>query len=74
MASVQQGWARYALIAELAERLRERPFGRTALQKLTYLLQELHGVDTGYEFPLHTYGPYSSGLPRTWTPLPSCRA
>lgn len=62
MASVQQGWAQYALIAELAERLRDRPFGRTALQKLTYLLQELHGVDTGYEFPLHTYGPYSSDL------------
>jgi len=62
MASVQQGWAQYALIAEFAERLREQPFGRTALQKLMYLLQELHGVDTGYEFPLHTYGPYSSDL------------
>jgi hypothetical protein len=62
MTSVQIGWAQYALIAEFAERLRHQPFGRTALQKLTYLLQELHGVDTGYEFPLHTYGPFSSDL------------
>ncbi|HEX8361968.1 MAG TPA: hypothetical protein VF613_17755 [Longimicrobium sp.] len=62
MAGGQQTWNQYALIIELAERMQGRPFGRTALQKLTYLLQELHGVDTGYEFPLHTYGPYSSDL------------
>ena len=62
MADVQQSWNQYALVAELAERMQGRPFGRTALQKLTYLLQELHGVETGYEFPLHTYGPYSSDL------------
>ena len=62
MDSVQKAWNQYALIVELAERLEGRPFGRTALQKLTYLLQELRGVDVGYEFPLHTYGPYSSEL------------
>ena len=62
MADVQQSWNQYALVAELAVRMKGHPFGRTALQKLTYLLQELYGVDTGYEFPLHTYGPYSSDL------------
>jgi hypothetical protein len=62
MGSVQHAWDQYALVVELAARMKGRPFGRTALQKLTYLLQELHGVDVGYEFPLYTYGPYSSEL------------
>lgn len=38
------------------------PLGKTALQKLTYFLQEVHGIDCGYDFTLHTYGPYSSQL------------
>ncbi len=62
MNSVQDVWNQYALVAELATRMEGRPFGRTALQKLTYLLQDLHEVNTGYDFPLHTYGPYSSEL------------
>lgn len=62
MSNVQHSWNQYALVAELAARMEGRPFGRTALQKFTYLLQELHGVDAGYDFPLYTYGPYSSEL------------
>ncbi len=57
-------WKRYGLIAELAERLEGKcpQFGKTALQKLIFLLQELYGVDCDYEFSLYTYGPYSSRL------------
>lgn len=62
MSNEQLSWNQYGLVAELAARMQGRPFGRTALQKLTYLLQELHGVDAGYDFPLYTYGPYSSEL------------
>jgi len=37
-------------------------FGKTALQKLVYLMQEVHGIDCGYEFTLYTYGPFSAQL------------
>ena len=55
---------RYGLIAELAHRMAKRgfAFGKTALQKLLFFLQELFGVDTGYEFSLYTYGPFDSTL------------
>lgn len=55
----------YGLIAELAQSaidVHGTPFGKTALQKLVYFLQEVEGVDCGYDFTLYTYGPFSSGL------------
>lgn len=57
-------WNRYALIVELSDRLKNRcpQFGKTVLQKMVYLLQELYGVDCGYRFDLYTYGPFSSEL------------
>ena len=55
-------WERYALIVELAQRLqgKHQQFGKTALQKLIYFLQEVYNVDCGYEFRLYTYGPFTS--------------
>ena len=55
-------WERYALIVELAKRLQGNSwqFGKTALQKLIYLLQVVYNVDCGYEFRLYTYGPFTS--------------
>ncbi len=57
-------WNRYALIAELADRFKNAcpQFGKTALQKMVYLLQELYGVKGSYGFSLYTYGPFSSQL------------
>jgi len=57
-------WKRYALIAELAHRLKDRPspFGKTKLQKLVFLLQELYKVESGYRFSLYTYGPFGSQI------------
>lgn len=57
-------WNRYGLIAELASRLEHTSlqFGKTVLQKMVYLLQELYGIECGYEFTLYTYGPFDSLL------------
>lgn len=57
-------WRRYALIAELAKRLDgvSPQFGKTDLEKLVYLFQEVYGIDCGYEFELYSYGPFTSLL------------
>ncbi len=57
-------WFRYALIPELAGRMRmvSQQFGKTALQKAMFLLQEIYGVDCGYDFTLYSYGPFDSQL------------
>ena len=57
-------WKRYALIAELAKRLDgvNPQFGKTALQKLVFFLQEIYGINCGYEFELYSYGPFDSQL------------
>jgi uncharacterized protein len=62
--SINTPWHRYALVAELTRRLeRKSPwFGKTALQKLVYILQEAFGVDCGYRFQLYTHGPFTSQL------------
>lgn len=54
-------WDRYALIAELAERLEGQSpqFGKTAMQKMIYLLQEVFHINCGYSFDLYTYGPFA---------------
>lgn len=57
-------WHKYALIAELAQRLQTQPsqFGKTSLQKMIYLLQELKGVPIGYQFCLYTHGPFAAQI------------
>ena len=37
-------------------------FGRTALMKLCYLLQEVKNVPLGYTFSLYSYGPFDSDV------------
>lgn len=57
-------WNKYGIIIELAKRLNgiSPQFGKTALQKLIYLLTEIYGVPCDYEYSLYTYGPYSAEL------------
>jgi uncharacterized protein YwgA len=64
MTTVDYDWRRYALIQELSSEMKTRghTFGKTALQKLVYFLEEFTDVETGYEFSLYTYGPFSSAL------------
>ena len=57
-------WHRYSVIPHLAHELREASpqFGKTALQKMVYLLQEVNDVPLGYRFSLYNYGPYAQEL------------
>ncbi len=53
-----------ALLVDLASELLKRGSwcGETHLQKAGFLLQELFGVDTGFEFILYKHGPFSFDL------------
>ena len=57
-------WKKYGIIVELARRFENvsPQFGKTALQKMVYLLTTLYNVPSGYDHTLYTYGPYSSEL------------
>lgn len=52
------------LIADLTKRLKgiSPQFGKTVLQKMVFLLQEVYGVDAGYSFGFHTFGPFAPEL------------
>ncbi len=51
---------RLAALVALASAAPGQTIGRTAAMKLLYFLQELHGVPLGYDFRIHTYGPYDA--------------
>jgi len=57
-------WDQYGLMAELALKLKgvSPQFGKTVLQKLVYILQEIYRVPCGYDYILYNYGPYSEAL------------
>ncbi|ABI67511.1 YwgA family protein [Syntrophomonas wolfei] len=57
-------WDQYGLMAELALKLEgvSPQFGKTVLQKLVYILQEIYRVPCGYDYILYNYGPYSEAL------------
>ncbi|ALN72774.1 hypothetical protein [Aureimonas sp. AU20] len=52
-----------AIISWLAQRCGDSgSLGKTAIQKLIYILTYAKNVRTGYDFSLYTYGPYSKNL------------
>ena len=57
-------WKQCGVIADLTQRLRgvSPQFGKTALQKMVFLLQEVYKVDVGYSFGFHTFGPFAGEL------------
>ena len=57
-------WERYGLIAAIVRGLHPRSpqLGKTVLQKVVFLLQDLAGVPIGYRFQFYTYGPFSVEL------------
>ncbi len=59
-------WERYALIAELIHRFDAQrvTLGKTALQKMIFLLQRALGFDCDYEYTLYTYGPFCADVAR----------
>jgi len=57
-------WQQCGVIADLTRRLKDvsPQFGKTALQKMVFLLQEVYKVDVGYSFGFHTFGPFAGEL------------
>ena len=41
---------------------RNSHLGKTAMMKALFLLQQVKGIDLGYDFSIYTYGPYDSGV------------
>jgi uncharacterized protein YwgA len=66
MTMTNLNWEKYSLIADLSERLNgvSPQFGKTVLQKMIFILQEVYGVPCGYKFSLYSYGPYCSEIPK----------
>jgi hypothetical protein len=60
-----------AVLTELMKQLRayESWCGETHVQKATYFLQEVLGVQTGFEYILYKHGPYSFDLAEHLTSL-----
>jgi uncharacterized protein YwgA len=57
--NVEKKWLdRSGLIAALVEKTPDQTLSRTAVMKLAYFLQVLEKVPLGYDFRLHTFGPY----------------
>jgi hypothetical protein len=62
---------RAAILTELMDQLRSNGSwcGETHVQKGTYFLQEVLGVQTGFEYVLYKHGPYSFDLTADLTAL-----
>ncbi len=58
--------SRVSVLVEIADRKAGKGprLGKTAMQKLLYLLQEGFDVDLGYRFGFYTYGPYEAAVMR----------
>jgi uncharacterized protein len=59
-------WRRYALIADLISRFDQQgiTLGKTALQKIVFIVQRVFGFDLDYAYTLYTYGPFSADVAR----------
>lgn len=57
-------WEKYGTISYLAKAMERYnvQFGKTSLQKIIYILQEIYDVRIGYSYTLYNYGPYSADL------------
>lgn len=62
MSSEKKWLDKIGLMAALVEKAPAQTLGRTAIMKLAYFLQVLKKVPLGYDFRLHTYGPFDSDV------------
>ena len=53
---------RLALLPVLVEHAPGKHIGRTALMKYMYFLQTVRGLPLGYNFSMHSYGPFDSDV------------
>src|ERR1700722_1018301 len=61
MTPEERQWFRLELFCQLVGQT-PRVLGRTGVMKLAYLLQTVKGLPLGYDFRLHTYGPFESDV------------
>ena len=63
---IDENWGRFALIVDIAARFDAEniTLGKTALQKVVFLLERVFGLDFEYDFTLYNYGPYCQDLDR----------
>jgi uncharacterized protein YwgA len=59
-------WKKYALISEIVLRFSNMkyPVGKTALQKMIFILEKCFDVEVDYTYTLYTYGPYCADVAR----------
>jgi hypothetical protein len=62
MTSEKKWLERIGVIAALVDKAPGQTLGRTAVMKLLYFLQILKKVPLGYDFKLHTFGPFDSDV------------
>ncbi len=64
MESIDNLWNRVGLISKLAQMSQRgtMQFGKTAVMKYVFILQEVYHVPCGYKFSLYTYGPYCTDV------------
>lgn len=54
----------HVLLVKICELMEEKEYilSKIGLQQLVYILQQVYGVESSYNFKLYTYGPYSAEL------------
>ena len=64
--NLEISWENYALIAEIVHRFEADRvgLGKTALQKIIFLLERVFGFDCDYVYTLYTDGPYCADVSR----------
>jgi len=64
MEEIKDLWKKVGLISYLTKKFNQikAQFGKTAMMKYLYILQEVYNVQLGYDFSLYTYGPYCSDV------------
>ncbi len=64
MDSINDLWNKVGLISRLSKEFEHSStqFGKTAVMKYLFILQEVFKVPCGYDFSLYTYGPYSADV------------
>lgn len=57
-------WEQYGMISYLTGEMEKFnvQFGKTSLQKIIYILQEVYDISIGYTYILYNYGPFSADL------------
>lgn len=61
---INLSWNKYGIIADITKSLQKisPQFGKTVLQKMIFLLEEVYKLNLGYNYRLYNYGPFCEEL------------